>query len=318
MPWLIGIDEAGYGPNLGPFVMSAVAWQVPEALLGVDLWHVLREAVRRQTDPADARIVVDDSKAVHGAGGLAGLEVNVAPAVAPWITAATTLADHVERVCSSSRPGLCGERWYHGKTTLPTTQADDLAERAEQFRACCAGADIRRSLVRSVAICAPRFNALLDAHGSKGGVLAEALTELLRSFHAELDGEDPWHIFIDKHGGRNTYAAMLQHALTEGMVVVRQEGAARSHYTVVGARRPIEITFQPRADSEHFGVALASMASKYLRELFMLEFNRFWQEHIPGLTPTAGYPGDAARFLNAIRPALHKLALDESAVWRRK
>src|SRR5262245_40424302 len=106
MAWLIGIDEAGYGPNLRPLVMTAVAWQVPEARVGIDLWHTLRDGVRRQADPADARIVVDDSKAVHGAGGLAALEVNVAPTVAPWITTATTLADHVERVCPSSQAGL--------------------------------------------------------------------------------------------------------------------------------------------------------------------------------------------------------------------
>ena len=54
------------------------------------------------------------------------------------------------------------------------------------------------------------------------------------------------------------------------------------------AGRDVFVTFQPRADSEHFCVALASMASKYLRELFMLEFNRFWQEKVPGLAPTAG------------------------------
>ena len=31
MPWLMGIDEAGYGPNLGPFVMSAALFHVPES-----------------------------------------------------------------------------------------------------------------------------------------------------------------------------------------------------------------------------------------------------------------------------------------------
>jgi len=60
----------------------------------------------------------------------------------------------------------------------------------------------------------------------------------------------------------------------------------------VGVR---SLTFQPRADQSYFCVALASMVSKYLRELLMGEFNRFWQEHVPGLRPTAGYPTDAAR-----------------------
>ena len=45
MPWLIGIDEAGYGPNLGPFVMSATLFQVPDGQ-GHNLWKPLRPAVR--------------------------------------------------------------------------------------------------------------------------------------------------------------------------------------------------------------------------------------------------------------------------------
>ena len=60
------------------------------------------------------------------------------------------------------------------------------------------------------------------------------------------------------------------------------------------------------------------MLSKYLRELLMLEFNRFWQARVPGLKATAGYPGDAERFYAAIRPAVRDLGLDDNALWRRK
>ena len=123
---------------------------------------------------------------------------------------------------------------------------------------------------------------------------------------------------IDKHGGRNAYAAMLQDLLGRGVVVARQETAARSVYQVLGLPRSIGITFQPRADSEHFCVALASMVSKYLRELLMGEFNRFWQAHVPGLKPTAGYPMDAVRFFAAIKPVAETLGLPADSVWRRK
>ena len=39
MSWMIGVDEAGYGPNLGPLVVAASAWQVePDS---VELVHRL-------------------------------------------------------------------------------------------------------------------------------------------------------------------------------------------------------------------------------------------------------------------------------------
>jgi ribonuclease HII len=72
----------------------------------------------------------------------------------------------------------------------------------------------------------------------------------------------------------------------------------------------------PKADVEHFTVALASMISKYVRELLMREFNRYWLTHVPGLKPTAGYPLDAGRYYESIRPAMAKLGIAERAVWR--
>ena len=101
-------------------------------------------------------------------------------------------------------------------------------------------------------------------------------------------------------------------------MVAREEGNLRSVYDVLGLAVEMRITIQPRADAEHFCVALASMVSKYVRELLMGEFNAFWLRHLPELRPTAGYPGDAARFFEAIRPVAATLGLAESALWRRK
>jgi ribonuclease HII len=158
----------------------------------------------------------------------------------------------------------------------------------------------------------------VDKAGSKGAVLGHSFIRLLRWGIAATDGPEPLAIWIDKQGGRNSYAAQIQQALPAGLVVAVEETMQRSVYRVLGLERSIQLTFQPRADSASFCVASASMVSKYLRELFMGEFNRFWQQHVPDLVATAGYPGDAPRFLKAIRPAATMLEIPEEAIWRRR
>ena len=60
------------------------------------------------------------------------------------------------------------------------------------------------------------------------------------------------------------------------------------------------------------------MLCKYLREVCMRQFNRFWAAHVPGIRPTAGYPGDAKRFFEEIRPTMAKLGLTDDQVWRKR
>jgi ribonuclease HII len=318
MAWIIGIDEAGYGPNLGPFVMTAVACRVPDGLGQPDLWQLLNAVVRKADDDAeeDGRILVDDSKLVYSAArGLAELERGV-HALLMRGPSFPTLHHFLEGVAADDVTEIRAEPWYHGNSAIP--RLADPAPPAIGVEQACAGAGVAFRLIRCVVVCPPRFNAVLDAHGSKGAVLSEALRRLLRCCRETLPGDDRLLFFVDKHGGRNTYAAQIHHALAEGVVVVRQEGMSRSVYDVVGLNRKMHLTFQPRADREHFCVALASMTSKYLRELLMAEFNQFWQKHAPGVKPTAGYPGDAARFFKDITPAAQRLGIGEAALWRRK
>jgi hypothetical protein len=321
MPWLIGIDEAGYGPNLGPLVMTSVACRVPEDLAGADLWRVLVDAVRRPAEPDDGRLLVEDSKVVYStARGLHALETGVLAALPPGPAGPDlSLARYLDWLAPAAAAELACECWYHGRSPLPVAaEPAGCGTAAGRFADASRRGRVVWGPVRSAIICPARFNGVLDRWGSKGAVLGEGLTELLRWNRDALDSDEALSFLIDKHGGRNTYAPMLQEALPDGVVIAQRESMARSTYTVIGTGRDVRLTFQPRADAEHFCVALASMVSKYLREVLMLEFNRFWQEQVPGLKPTAGYPGDAARFLEAIRPALGRLGLAESAVWRRK
>ncbi len=68
MPWVVGIDEAGYGPNLGPLVQAAVALYLPDGDHAG--WETLKPVVRRCGEKADGRLLIDDSKKVYTRGGL--------------------------------------------------------------------------------------------------------------------------------------------------------------------------------------------------------------------------------------------------------
>ena len=313
MPWVVGIDEAGYGPNLGPLVQAAVALRLPAA--DPAGWDTLRHVVRRAHEKPDARLLIDDSKKVYTRGGLEALERGV------WaITAADPHTMHDFLWSCGDLPAwgehLCAEAWFDGGDILP-------------FHIDCAEAWGASEPVRAAlgdrwtgdyrVVPAPRFNRMVDEYGSKGTVLGRGLIELLEALTAAVpaDGE-PIYFACDKQGGRNFYASILQEAFPDGWVVAERESADESRYRVEGLSRDVSITFRPRADGDSVSVALASMLCKYLREVCMRQFNRFWAGHVPGLAPTAGYPSDAKRFYNEILPAMERLGLAADQVWRKK
>ena len=182
--------------------------------------------------------------------------------------------------------------------------------------------------IRSRAVFPEEFNALVEQHGSKGAVLSRITIGLVGNLLSEYctsqsahDGtntsppDEPVFVVCDKHGGRNRYGELLQNQFPDTLIEVQGEGRARSAYRWGPSAARIETQFRVGGES-FLPTALASMASKYLREIAMRAFNRYWRLHVAELKPTAGYPVDARRFHAEIAPYQVKLDIPDRTLWR--
>ncbi len=312
MPWVVGIDEAGYGPNLGPLVQSAAVIQLPAHDLAG--WETLKPIVRRSGEKADSRLLIDDSKKVYTRGGMAALERGVWGGFA--LEPMPLLALLHEIALPTDAVDVASEFWFDGEELLPEDPEHHIRTHTHTRTE---GHGFARPIAH-LATTQP-FNRICDESGSKATVLSFGLIDLMTAAMGGLqqkpDGE-PIIFRCDKQGGRNFYAGMLQEAFPTGWIVAEQESAEESRYRVEMLDRPVSITFRPRADGDSVAVALASMLCKYLREVLMRQFNRFWAKHIPDIKPTAGYPLDARRFFAEIKPIMEKLGLTADQVWRKR
>ena len=314
MRWA-GIDEAGYGPNLGPLVMSAiVAEGPPEA--PPNLWADLPATISRAGGPRDS-LWVDDSKRLYQGGvGLDRLEAGTLATIdATGSKAPGTLGGLLDALGAGTFADAELTPWLVEGADPPLSLGSDRIA-ATLARRPLAGARWRIVAARTVVVGPAAFNAGLARCESKAGVHFEAFARLLRWLWAGLAEGDALSLRADKHGGRHYYLSPLNAAMPDVRIDRGPEGPDLSAYTLREGGRRLDLALQPRADAEDGLVALASIVSKAVRERWMAAFNAHWAAALPGLKPTAGYPGDASRFRAAIEPTCRARGLGPESWWR--
>ena len=324
MTLLIGTDEAGYGPNLGPLVVAASAWRLPDADKAAD--RLARMAAEIGAAAGSRQPPWADSKQLYKPGsGLGAIERGVLAALASTALASSAQqasggipsdgAALSERLGIDNPVATAPAEWprFMAMTIPVATSAESLAALANSVATILPSHGIQLVAVACRLLHPTAFNALLDSGLNKSDILSKTTLELAAELRALAPGE-PAVVWCDRHGGRKSYAALVGRHFAAPLVRTLVETAASSAYEIPAAEVRIEFTVGGEA---RVPVALASMTAKYVRELAMAAFNAHWTTLEPGLRPTAGYPVDARRWREAAAAILARSAIPPDTLWRR-
>jgi ribonuclease HII len=268
-----GIDEAGYGPTLGPLVVATVWAEAADH-------DILTETLRATG--------VRDSKDIHKPRDLAPLET-VTLAGCRWAighlpaTAAEMFSVLGETPADRDQP------WMQGAEELVLPVAADsipVWTTPGVLPGGCAG-----RIVHPAA-----YNRFLATGANKAELELDAVGRLLVAPPPAAQR----NTVVDRLGGRKFYRDFLASVHPGALVLVEDEANAASRYRICRDAGEHAVAFVVGGESASPLTALASCLAKYVRELHMLLFNRYWCAHVPGLAATAGYPEDAKRWLHEV------------------
>jgi ribonuclease HII len=325
---MIGVDEAGYGPSMGPMTIGATVWRIDRSVDALCVSQRLEpEFQAKPLKRGSKHIPIGDSKKIHRdtfakqglmlgsrflCDELEGMNTLDWESIFEWLAP-------LDWRRLSNLPWYALSQDSRDEAYELASIVPDLHDYFHNARAALRSLGVQLVGLRIRILDEPEFNRQVDVVGNKASVLSETSLRLVRNVIAEFahPGE-PVEVYCDKHGGRNRYHGVLSYCFDEAWIATEEEGQGMSCYSTVWQENALRIQFQVDGDSV-FPTAAASVIAKWTRESLMERLNSYWCGKIPGgIEPTAGYYVDAIRFAKQIGPVAVGMKLDREKWWRKK
>ncbi len=317
MAILVGIDEAGFGPILGPLVVSSTTLSLPSDYLTSDLWQVLFRSTGNRRKRLGGRLLITDSKkAYNKTVGIKHLERTVLSVIKCLGKNPATLAELIELLCPSCLERLSEYPWYKGaESHCLSANVADTAIASKVLNDDMAANGFKLQQISSCCLDVEYYNKMVTAVKNKASVLFTATSQLIKMAFDNFTGEN-LHIIIDRQGGRMRYLKNLQRMFPDMKLRIICENPEVSSYELQAHDGAMRLHFKVGADEKYLPVSLASMISKYLRELLIGCINRYFSDFSPNLKPTAGYWTDGLRFIEDLKTSLPHIRVNQNQLIR--
>jgi ribonuclease HII len=317
MAILVGIDEAGFGPILGPLVVSSSALRVPDNLVWANHWEVLRASVSEKRTSLKGRLlIVDSKKAFTRTIGIKHLRRTVLATLKHLGSEPKNLTELISALCPDCLEHIAEYPWYKKAGDYQLGGDDgDIGIAVSMLRADLANQHIELLGLKSRCLEVAHYNRMVTAVDNKAKVLFTAVAELMQSAMRDFANDD-LDIVIDRQGGRSHYQRQLQLMFSDSQLRIIHEDQDRSSYEMKTNNRKIRVHFVVGADGKFMPVSLASMTCKYLREVLVENINNYFLSFNPAIKPTAGYWQDGLRFIEDIKTHIPNLSFNENQLIR--
>ena len=317
MAVLVGIDEAGFGPILGPLVVSSSTFSLPHHLLESDLWQILRRSVCDKRKRLAGRLLIADSKKAYSKQkGIKQLERTTLASLRCLGKEPAMLIELLTLLCPDCLERLSDYPWYRdaGSYRLSADKAD-ITIASGVLSDDLSSNHIKFLELRSCCLDVAYYNKMASAVKNKARVLFTASCRLIKSAFDNFAGDD-LQIIIDRQGGRVHYRKNLQQMFPDMRLKILKETPANSSYELGADGKRMRLHFAVGADEHFLPTSLASMVSKYLRELLVYNMNRYFAGFHSDLRPTAGYWKDGLRFIEDLKTNIPHLQYDSNQLIR--
>jgi len=314
---LVGIDEAGFGPILGPLVVSSSTFLLPHHLLTANLWHILgKSAGSRRKHLAGRLLIADSKKAYSKSLGIKHLERTVLACLRCLGKKPATLTELLTLLSPHCLERLNDYPWYKGADSYRiSTDSADMAIASAVLKDDLASNGIELLELRSYCLDVAYYNKMVATAKNKASVLFTTTSRLIKNAFDNFAGDD-LQIIVDRQGGRVRYRRNLQRMFPDMELRIILESPTASSYELEAGGKQMRLHFVVGADNRFLPVSLASMVSKYLRELLVDNINRYFARHCAELRPTAGYWKDGLRFIEDLKKNIPHVQFDSNQLIR--
>jgi len=317
MAVLVGIDEAGFGPILGPLVVSSSVFSLPESLMAADLWQILGKSVADKRKHLAGRLLIVDSKKAYSKSiGIKHLERTALACLRCLDRRPATLTELLAALSPNCLDRLSNYPWYDRLDDHKIlADAADVDIASTVLSNDLASNDLGLKALHSHCLDVAYYNEMVGKVKNKATVLFSVTSQLIKAALDDFGAHD-LQIIVDRQGGRVHYRRTLQQMFGDMELKILRESPSMSSYELLSPGKRMKVHFVVGADKRFLPVALASMVSKYLRELLVANINRHFIGLHAELKPTAGYWKDGLRFLEDLKTNLAHVPLDMNQLVR--